>query len=309
MARYRCASPVGALRVWSVQRTRPLPRRSPIACEPMTGTVDCPSADADGLPIRSVPVALAVLVLSAPFAGASSTGGRSCTPAVATSAQIRAFVERAARGQRGSFAASYDLRVPGGLREPHSLSRADLIAQRSEAVFAYHEEGPGSEAGAAHFRNYDVFVDFSTKTRLTNAGHGAYTCSRGHKRANWSCSNDSKDLAGGIAHLEQEYPPEGFSGEIQNMVFGYTVGRSGIRRERGYLMTRMWRHQQIRCLDFRSIARPVAFACLDRRGLVARFAAPLTVSDGPFLSGLLVWRSGHVSRNLLRLPAMPSPTG
>jgi hypothetical protein len=258
----------------------------------------------------------AVIIVAGAAAGIYETvgAGRSSTSGgrghLATPAQLHSFISRADRGVTGAFAATYQ--VTALVSNGHMISARIFAAQRPPDVFSYQvtPELLWPAIGGSRTETFWAWSG-SGKHALANAAPGIYVCNRAAKRAAWSCGNDSNDLMGGQSMILDNYPPYGFNQSLQDATYNYTSlppATPLVPHERAYLTTMSWRGQNLSCLDFGSVSRPVAYACLNSHDLIALYSLPLRagVGDLQYNSAMLISYSRTIPRSLLTLPATPT---
>jgi hypothetical protein len=220
------------------------------------------------------------------LAGQGPPARASHGPAIASRAEVAAFLARAERGFAGRLLLRYAVWYTTG---PQAARGSVVVAQLSPARWAYFSS-PGVTAIHA--------TGTSSAVVMNPAGEpsGWYACQRPAAASPWSCADLSAAAMGTRAELLGPYPPQALILGLQNAI-AIPIGQPA------YLVIRNAGSRTSSCLTFGRPASPVALVCLNQAGVMTSYQIPI---DGSYyVKAELQSYSTTVPGTLLALPARP----
>jgi len=203
-------------------------------------------------------------------------------PAIASPAEVAAFLARAEKGFAGRLLLRYAVWYATG---PQAARGSVVVAQLSGARWAY-------------FSTPDVTTGTSSAVFMNPAGApaGLYFCQRPAAAAPWRCAHVVAQAMGTLCELLCPYPPPALILGLQNAI-AIPIGRPA------YLVIPEAGARTSSCLAFGRSASPVALVCLNQAGVMTSYQIP---TDGSaYVKAELRSYSTTVPGTLLALPARP----
>ena len=186
----------------------------------------------------------------------------------ATATEVARFVARAATGFDGPVQLRYTARTSIG-SAPTTLDAAIATGtswayEASPSIFSVYSSG----TSAAVFMN------------PTNEAPGLYSCVRSAPHTAWTCRSDASAAMGGRAELLGPSPQVALLEGLRNAVTVYAnpaaVG-DHVAAQAPHVLDLGAGADAQSCLLYGPVGSPVAFVCLDARGVIARYDVPKTV--------------------------------
>lgn len=266
------------------------------------GTTTVPTADGPSeYLLCAVPPARPVVNVSSLVTGqeadlyASASNARPAAPSpAATATEVARFVARAANGFDGPAQLRYTARTSvGGV--PTTLDAA--IA--SSTSWAY-EASPSIFSVGSSGTTARVFMN------PTNEPPGLYSCVRPVPHAAWTCRSDASAAMGGRAQLLGPSPQVALLGGLRNAVTVFAnpaVQRNHVTAEAPQLIAQGAGADAESCLLYGPVGNPVAFVCLDTRGVIARYDVPQAVTSSSYVTAVLTSEARALPSLALEVPA------
>jgi hypothetical protein len=206
-------------------------------------------------------------------------------PAIASRAEVAAFLARAEKGFAGRLLLRYAVWYTTG---PQAARGSVVVVQLSPARWAYFST---PEVTAIHGAGTSAVF-------MNPAGEpaGWYACQRPAAASPWGCADMSLSPMGTSAELLGPYPPQALILGLSNAI-AIPIGRPA------YLVVRAAGARTSSCLAFGRPASPVALVCLNQVGVMTSYQIPI---DGSYyVKADLHSYSTTVPGTLLALPARP----
>jgi hypothetical protein len=211
------------------------------------------------------------------LAGQGPPARASHGPAIASRAEVAAFVARAEKGFAGRLLLRYAVWYTTG---PQAARGSVVVAQLSAARWAYFSTATSSA----------VFMNPAGEPA------GLYFCQRPAAASPWRCAGPAVNAMGTQGELLGPYPPMALILGLQNAI-AIPLGRPA------YLVIRQADSRTSSCLALGRPASPVALVCLNQAGVMTSYQIP---TDGSaYVKAELQSYSTSFPGTLLALPARP----